>query len=181
MRKIKHFLLLLSVSFFTLVLVVCTACGGNSNAFPERVELSSALVSEIEFDNDESVSLEQNKNQIKISGTINAMSKSQKHAFGNDEVTHVVVLKLTFDKERTLSYFKISGKTTKVYSDDNTVPGYSGKITDLLDSEDGEDAYCNLVLSANTSSYDALIKYTDGQEVNLSIEIVATLATASAQ
>lgn len=181
MKKLKNIALILVLSIFSLVMVACTACGSNEDKFPEKVELSAAMIKEIEFENDEAVKLEQKDNSVKITGTINKMSKSQKQAFGDENATHVVVIKVNFDKERTLSYFKLKGEKTKVYSDDASVENYTGKISDLLDSEDGEDAYCNLILSASTPKYELTIKYTDGETVNMTVEIVATLATATAE
>ena len=56
-----------------------------------------------------------------------------------------------------------------------------GSLTDLLDNESGEDAYCNLVLSANTKNYSITAKYSDGHEVQITLEITATLATAQVE
>ena len=109
------------------------------------------------------------------------MSESQKSAYGVEEVTHVAVVKFVFDKEKTLSSFKIKGNTTKVFSDDNTEDNYVGSLTDLLDSETGEDAYTYLILSANTKDYTLTAKYNDDSESVIKVKITATLANATAE
>ena len=84
-------------------------------------------------------------------------------------------------KERTLKTFEIKGNVTKVYSTDNTVENYTGTLTELLDSSEDEDAYTKLVLSANTKEYELTAIYTDGTTSEISIDISATLAEASAE
>lgn len=181
MKKIVKLTRSLALIFFAFLMVVTCACGSNKNQIPEKVELASTMFKEIEFENSDTVKLKQDENEVKITGTINKMSDSQKNVFGVDDVTHVVVLKFTFDRERTISYFKIKGETTKVYSDNSKEAGYTGKLSDLLDNEDNEDAFCYLILSANTKSYELTAKYTDGQVSNVKVEITATLATAIEQ
>ena len=177
-----------SISTFVLLFAMCfafVACGsegrGNNKTVGESVELSSAMLGEIQFDNSDTVRIEQNERDVKISGKIDAMSKSQKNAFGVDDATHVVALKLTFDKERTIASFKIQGDIIKVYSDEKNVDNYVGSISDLLDNESGEDSYCNLILSANTKEYKLITEYSDGHESVLNLKIEATLASSSAE
>ena len=129
------------------------------------------MLSEVEFENAKTVSIEQDSSVFTISGTIDAMSESQKTTFGVDEVTHVFVIKLTFDRERTLSYFELKGNTTKVYSTNSDDENYVGPLTDLLDNEEGEDAY--------TKEYSLTVKYTDDTESRIQVKVVATLATAT--
>lgn len=173
-----------------LVLMICVSfsfvCCGKANRADgklpaEKVSLAKVMISDVEFENSKSTEIKQEGSKYTISGTIDSMSKSQKIAFGSDEVTHVVALKFTFDKERTISAFEIAGNEVKVYSDDKKVKNYVGSISELLDSEEGEDAYCNLVLSANTKSYRLKSTYSDGTESTIEVEIAATLATAKAE
>ncbi len=180
----KKILKLLTIC--TLAIMLCfpmVACGektsGSENGAGEKVKLETIVVNEVEFENSDNVKLTQDGNIVTISGKIDAMSKSQKNAYGVDDVTHVVAIKFTFDRERTLSSFKLKGDVTKVYSDDANVENYSGKLTDLLDNEAGEDSYCELLLSANTEEYSLISKYTDGTESTIKIKIVATLSTAT--
>lgn len=175
--KIMPIFILMIAIFANLV-----ACGENKNdeKIAESVELSTALLGEIEFENSEMTKLEQEDSTVTVSGTIDAMSKSQKNAFGSDDTTHVVALKFTFDKERTISSFTIKGDKTKVYSDEKTEDNYAGKISDLLDNDKGQDAFCYLVLSANTKEYQLISKYSDGTESTITLKIDATLATAKA-
>lgn len=184
--------LLYSLSVFVLALFVgfsLVACGNSSGSsgqsgedkVAEKVELSKVMFGDVEFENSKETKLSQENNTFKVSGTVDAMSKSQKIKFGDDDVTHVVALKFNFDKERTISTFKIQGDITKVYSDSKDVQNYVGSITELLDSEDGEDAFCYLILSAKTEEYKLVSTYTDGTESSIKLEIVATLATATAE
>lgn len=168
--------------------VVFVACGTgtptndkNKSMIPEKVELTSAMLDEIEFANAETVKIEQDKEIVTISGKIDAMSASQKNAYAVEDVTHVVALKINFDKERTLKTFKISGNVTKVYSVNSSEEGYVGPLTDLLDNDGGEDSYCNLILSAQTKTYTCKAVYTDETERVIVIKIDATLANASAE
>ena len=126
---------------FALIFIssIFVACGEKSNSFSENIALGKTIIGEVEFENSEEVKLEKNDSGWSVSGEIESMSPAQKSAFGVDDVSHVVVLKFTFDKERTIDYFKIKGETTKVYSTDKTVDGYVGSISDLIDSEDSED------------------------------------------
>lgn len=177
-------------AFVMLLAVAVAACGkkdnsGNDNSekcsVEEKVELGSVVLSEVEFENADTVKLKQDCDEIEISGTIEKMSDSQKNVYGVEEVTHVAVVKVTFDKERTLESFEIKGNMTKVFGADDSVENYAGPLTSLLDNESGEDAYTNLILSAHTKDYELTAKYTDGTESKLEIEITATLATAEAQ
>lgn len=169
------------------VLVICfsfSACENetkSSEKSAEKVELTTAMIDDVEFENSESTTIKQNEKDVVIGGRIDAMSKSQKNKYGVDEVTHVVTIKVTFDRERTISSFEIKGDITKVYADEKDVPNYCGKLSDLLDNEPGEDAYCNLILSASTKKYTLTAKYSDGEESSISLKIDATLATAKAE
>ena len=176
-------------AFAMLMAVAAVACGksdkkGNENSnkcsVEEKVELGSVVLSEVEFENADTVKLEQDCDEIEISVTNEKMSDSQKTVYGVEDVTHVAVVKVTFDKERTLESFVIKGNLTKVFGSDDTVENYAGTLTGLLDNESGEDAYTNLILSAHTKEYELTAKYTDGTESKLAIEITATLATAEA-
>ena len=106
------------------------------------------------------------------------MKSNTAFAFGIDGVTHMVVLKFLFDDERTIDYFKIQGETTKVYSTNKNDENYVGSISGLLDNESGEDAFCYLILSANTKEYNLTARYTDGVEFVSKITIDATLVAA---
>ena len=120
MNKFFKGLFVLSLMFLSCFsFVACEMTMSNkenqNNVVAENVELSTATLGDVEFENAETVTLNKNENKIIISGTISAMSESQKIAFGAQDVTHAVVLKFTFDKEKTISTFEIKGKTTKVY------------------------------------------------------------------
>ena len=154
------------------------ACGRKSNndeSVSEQIELTSATLGEVEFENSDAVELKQESNVVVVSGKIDKMSNSQKMEFGVEDVTHVVVLKVKFDEERTIDTFEIKGEKTKVYSTDESVENYAGSISELLDSSDGEDAYVNLVLSANTKEYQLTSKYNDETKSVVKISIVASL------
>lgn len=174
-----------SVFIFAFIVAVCVcACGmqaGNNCKTAESLKLETVTLSEVEFKNSDTVTLSQECDSVEISGTIDAMSAAQQSVYGVAEVTHVVSLNITFDKERTISYFEIKGSTTKVFSTNSEDENYVGSITDLLDSESGEDAYANLILSANTKEYTLTAKYSDGHESVVTIKINATLATAEAE
>lgn len=172
-----------------LLLVVCVGFVGcdktaseknndNSQKIAEKIELSSATLGDVEFDNAKTVKLDKSGNTFTVSGTVPAMSKSQILAFGVQDVTHCFVIKLTFDKEKTISTFSIKGNTEKVYSVDSKVNNYVGSISDLLDSEDGEDAFCYLVLAANTEKYEFTATYSDKTTSHITLKVTATLATA---
>ena len=182
MKKSFKFLSLIVFSFvMALSLVACGKTQKPDNTIAEKVELSKVVLNEVEFTNSDSVKLKQDGDEVEISGTIDAMSDSQISTYGVQDVTHVVGLKVTFDKEKTLKYFKIKGNTTKVFSDNSADENYAGALTDLLDNESGEDAYTNLVLSANTKEYTLTVKYTDESTQEIDVEIKATLATANAE
>ena len=170
---------LISISIISCGNTIKGGGGGGSNGPSEKIELTKAMLSEVEFENAKTVSIEQDSSVFTISGTIDAMSESQKTTFGVDEVTHVFVIKLTFDRERTLSYFELKGNTTKVYSTNSDDENYVGPLTDLLDNEEGEDAYTILILSANTKEYSLTVKYTDDTESRIQVKVVAALATAT--
>lgn len=176
--------------FFALALICLTcinlvACGDNARGSnsdnSEKIELSTSVLNEVEFENSEAVKLEQKENNVVISGNIDAMSKSQKNAFGVDNVDHVVIVKLTFNREKTVSSFTIKGDVTKVYSDDETDENYVGKLSELLDNEQGEDAYCELILSAKTKEYKLTSKYSDKTENTITITINATLSSSKSE
>lgn len=176
---------ILSLFMFSFILAFSlVACGGsknNDNTIAEKVELSKVVLNEVEFNNSDAVKLKQDGDDIEISGTIDAMSESQKTTYGVQDVTHVVALKVTFDKEKTLKSFEIKGNTTKVFSENSADENYAGSLSDLLDNESSEDAYTNLVLSANTKEYTLTATYTDESTSEIEIEIKATLATAEAE
>lgn len=179
----------LCVVFVAVVLclgfVSCKSSGNNNqsgnSAVAEKVTLEKSVINEVEFENSKSVKIDQDSNIVTVSGTIDAMSDSQKSVFNEESSTHVVCLKFAFDKERTLSKFEIKGSKSKVFADDKNVENYAGKISDLFDSEPGEDAYSNLVLSANVNEYSLISTYTDGTKSTIKLKIVATLATATAE
>lgn len=179
LKKISIIALMMFVSFS---LCACGKTNGEDGKEPaEKISLAKVMISDVEFENSKSTEIKHEGSKYTVSGTIDSMSKSQKIVFGSDEVTHVVAIKFAFDKERTISAFEIRGEITKVYSDDKNVKNYVGKLSELLDSEEGEDAYCNLVLSANTKKYTLKSTYSDGTESSIELEIVATLATAKAE
>ena len=186
MKKIFKYTFVLLFSFMLTLSVVACGGGGTTNnnnecKVAEKVELTKATLSEVEFENAETVKLEQDCENVTISGKVEAMSDSQKSAYGVEDVTHAVAVKFTFDKERTLSSFEIKGNTTKVFSDDSTDENYVGALTDLLDNESGEDAYTKLILSANTKEYKLTAVYTDNSESVITLKIDATLASATAE
>lgn len=157
------------------------AKGNDGGEFPEKVQLAQAMLKEVEFENSDMVKLKQKDGEVTVTGNIDEMSKSQKNVYGDDGVSHVVVVKFTFDKERTLSYFKIFGDDVRVYSDEKNVENYTGSISELLDNESGEDSYCNLILSAKTKEYKFLCKYSDGKESVVTLKIDATLASSKSE
>ncbi len=181
----KSIKILFSFMLLIITSVLFVACGNKTpmnnkkDEISEKISLSTAMLGEVEFANAETVELKQEGETVTISGKIDAMSASQKNAYGVEDITHVVTTKIVFDKERTLKTFKIVGNTTKVYSSDNSEEGYVGSLTDLLDSEEGEDAYCNLILSAQTKSYTLKTIYTDNTERTITVKIEATLASAT--
>lgn len=178
---------LTTISFVMMFAVFMVACGSGTSEpdtgkiIPEKVTLATTTLSEVEFANADTVKLEQKNTDVTISGKIDAMSESQKSAFGVNDATHVVALKVSFDKERTLKTFELKGNVTKVYSSDSEVENYVGSLSDLLDNDGGDDSYCNLLLSAQTKNYTLKAIYTDGTTREMKINITATLATASAE
>ena len=185
MKIIKNLTFLALIFVLTLGLVSCemtksdNANQNTKKTIAENVKLDQATLGDVEFDNADTVRINQDENKFVISGTISAMSASQKLTFGVEDVTHVVVLKFTFDKEKTISTFEIKGNTTKVFSTDSNTENYVGSISDLLDSEEGEDAFAYLVLSANTKNYTLKSTYSDRTTSEVIIEIKATLATST--
>lgn len=178
MRNIIKAIAVLSlgiISFF------CVACEKKYDKSAEEISLAKTILGEVEFENSEKVKLKQDENEWVVSGEIEAMSPAQVSAFGVEDVTHVVVLKCLFDKERTIDYFKIKGETLKVFSTDKTDEGYVDSISNLLDNDPGEDAYCYLILSANTKEYELTTKYTDGVESVIEIKIDAVLSSAKSE
>lgn len=169
------------VIFLGFVALVCVACEKKYVMAKEKISLAKTVLSEVEFENSEKVKLKQQDDEWIVSGEIESMSVAQKSAFGVDGVTHIVVFKFEFDNERTIDYFKIDGETVKVFATDKNVEGYIGSISELLDNEPGEDAFCYLVLSANTKEYDISSRYTDGTESVISLKIEATLSSAKAE
>ena len=162
------------------------ACGsGEKNKetpkqIPEKISLaSSVMLGEVEFENADTVKIQQDADKVKISGTISKMSASQKNAYGVESVDHVVCLKFVFDKERTLSKVKLKGEIVKVFSSDSTEENYVGSLTDLLDNEPSEDAYCYLILSAERKNYEITCEYSDETKSVVYVDIDATLANAN--
>ena len=172
---------ILSVVVFLIVAFSSVACEKSEMKQNEKITLSKTILGEVEFENSDKVKLKQDNNEWVVSGEIELMSDAQKSAFGLDGVTHVVVLKYEFDNERTIDYFKIKGDVTKVYSTDKTVADYVDSISNLLDNESGEDAFCYLILSANTKEYEITSKYTDGVESIFKLKIEATLSSAKSE
>lgn len=178
MKKIIKTILSLSLIFVCLCFV---ACGAKKSNIAEKVTLAKTVLGEVEFENSEKVKLKQTDDSCVITGEIEAMSKAQASAYGVQDVTHVVVVKFLFDKERTIDSFEIKGEITKVYSTDKNAKNYVGSISSLLDNEKSEDAFCYLVLSANTKQYTLTSKYSDGTSSVIKINIDATLVTAKAE
>ena len=176
----------LTLSLLLILSFGFVACGKGSvnsknGAVAEKIELTKSTLGDVEFENSKETKIKQDGNIFTVSGIIDAMSESQKVEFGNDDATHVVSLKFSFDKERTISSFEIKGEVTKVYADSKDVENYVGSISELLDSEEGEDAFCFLILSAKTPDYKLKATYSDGTESTIELKIVATLATAVAE
>lgn len=164
-----------------ILLFVMVGCGTNNKAFAEEITLGKTILGEVEFENSEKVKLEKEDDGYEITGQIEAMSPAQVSEFGDEDVTHVVVIKFMFDKERTIDSFEIKGEVTKVYSTDKNVENYVGSISGLLDNDEGEDAFCYLILSANTKEYTLTAKYSDSTTSEIKLEIDATLVTATAE
>ena len=176
-------LLKVSTSVFLMIMLAfgLVACGSNDCKVKETVTLAKTVLGEVEFENGDQVTLKQDCDKVVIGGNIDAMSAAELSEFGVEDVTHVVVLKFMFDKEKTIDSFEIKGAVTKVYSTDETQENYAGSITDLLDNDADEDAFTYLVLSANTKEYTLTSKYTDGTSSVLSVVIDATLVLAEAE
>ena len=194
----KKFKILPIVALIFCVCFGLVSCGMNNNnnnnnnpdntgnnpqvqQMAEKVELSKTTLGDVEFENADTVKIDDANNIYSVKGTINAMTDAQITAYGVPEVTHAVALKLTFDKEKTLSECKIQGNTTKVFSTDKNAENYVGSISDLLDSEDEQDAFCYLVLSANTEEYTITATYSDKTTSVIKLNIEATLATSDAE
>lgn len=173
-KKILSFSLIMLAMFFV-------ACGNNSTKVAEKITLAKTVLSEVEFENSEKVKLKQDENEVKITGEIEAMSDAQKSAYGVSSVTHTVVVKFEFDKEKTIDSFMIKGDVTKVYSTDKNDEFYVGSISSLLDNESSEDAFCYLILSANTKIYTLTAGYSDSTKSEIKIIIDANLVTAKTE
>ena len=173
----KKFIILANILFCFVIV----ACGVKNDVFGETLSLEKTILNEVEFENSDKVKIEEDENGFKITGEIEGLSDAQISAFGDEDVTHVVVLKFMFDKERTIDSFEIKGNLTKVYSTDENVENYAGKLSDLLDNESSEDAFCYLILSANTKEYVLISKYTDGVESVIKLKIEANLVSAKAE
>ena len=176
----KYMKVIICFSFIILSLIF-VSCGQKKNNVAEKVTLDKTMLGEVEFANSEKVKIKQDDESVVVSGEIESMSAAQKSEFGVNDVTHVIVLKFMFDKERTIDSFKIEGNVTKVYSTNDKDANYVGSISDLLDSDTSEDAYCNLILSANTKSYTLTSKYSDGTVSTIVLKIEANLVTAKAE
>ena len=145
------------------------------------MSLAKTILGEVEFENGENVELKQDCDEVIISGKIDSMSSAEASEFGKEDVSHVIVLKFEFDNERTISSFEFKGEITKVYSVDNNEENYVGSISDLLDSEPDEDAYCYLILSANTNEYKLTSKYSDSTVSVITIKVDATLVQGDSE
>ena len=176
-------LLKMATSVFLMIMLAfgLVACGSNDCKVKETVTLAKTVLGEVEFENGDKVTLKQECDMVVIGGNIDAMSAAELSEFGVEDVSHVVVLKFMFDKEKTIDSFEIKGGVTKIYSTDETNENYVGSITDLLDNEADEDAFAYLVLSANTKEYTLTSGYTDGTSSVLKVVIEATLASAKAE
>lgn len=169
-------------SLFMMILCVgFVACGQSKTATAEKISLDKTVFGEVEFQNSEKVKLKQTGDTCVISGEIEAMSKPQASVYGVPDVTHVVVVKFMFDKERTIDSFEIKGEVTKVYSTDKNAENYVGSILSLLDNESSGDAFCYLILSANTKEYTLTSTYTDSTTSVITVKIDATLVTAKSE
>lgn len=164
-----------------LLLIFSVSCGVKKEQSREVVSLSETVLSEVEFENSDKTKIEQMEGLYEITGEITAMSKAQKSAFGVQDVTHVVVIKFVFDKERTIDTFEIKGNVTKVYSTDKTKENYVGSLSSILDNKSSEDAYSILILSANTKEYTLTSTYSDGTVSKINLNITANLVTAEAE
>lgn len=165
-----------------LLMVLISACGNTRKmAVAEKIELAETVLNEVEFSNSEKVKIENLNDVYSITGEIEALSAAQISAFGLEDVTHAVVVKFIFDKERTIDTFEIKGQLTKVYSTDKNVQNYVGSLSSILDNEEGEDAFCYLILSANTKEYTLTAKYSDSTESTILLKINARLVTAVAE
>lgn len=175
----KNLVKIITSVMMIVMTIFIVSCGNETAKTAESVSLAKTVLSEVEFENSDKVKLKQKDDVVEISGEIEAMSASQKSAFGVSDVTHVVVIKFMFDKERTIDTFEIKGDVTKVYSTDKTKENYVGSISGLLDNESGDDAYCYLILSANTKQYSLTSTYTDSTSSKITLNINATLVTAN--
>ena len=145
MKKATKMFIFIIVSVF-ISGVIC-GCSFNNNLtykLSEKIELKTVVLNEVEFKNADNVSLNQTYDKVVVGGVVDAMTDAEKAVFGVDDVTHVIAVGLTFDKERTLSYFEIKGNNTKVYSTNSEDENYVGNLTDILDNESGEDASSTL-------------------------------------
>ena len=174
-RKILNLIIGFVLVFATLV---CIGCKSQTKGFAEKITLDKTVLNEIEFENSEKTKIDLLDDGYKISGEIEAMTTAQASAFGLQDVTHVIVIKFKFDEERTIDSFTIKGNLTKVFSTDKNDENYVGSISSLLDNEAGEDAYCNLILSANTKEYTLIARYSDDTSSMVKLRIDATLVTA---
>lgn len=171
----------LSLTLALLLVFIMIGCGVENKAFAEKVSLDKTILGEVEFENSEKVKLKSTDSGYVVYGEIESMSPAQVSEFGDESVSHVVVIKFLFDKERTIDSFEIKGNVTKVYSTNKDVENYVGTISSLLDNDSSEDAFCYLILSANTKEYTLKSKYTDSTESEIKLQIEATLVTAEAE
>ena len=178
MRKILNIFMVLGAIVSMLLIV---GCKSQKDSFAETLTLDKAVLNEVEFENSEKTKIKSIEDGFEILGEVEAMTQAQASTFGVDDVTHVVVVKFEFDKERTIDSFTIRGDVTKVYSTNKNDENYVGSLSSLLDNKDGEDAYCNLILSANTKEYTLISKYSDDTTSEIKLKINATLVTAVAE
>ena len=124
-------LLKMATSVFLMIMLAfgLVACGSNDCKVKETVTLAKTILGEVEFENGDKVTLKQDCDKVVIGGNIDAMSAAELSEFGAEDVSHVVVLKFMFDKEKTIDSFEIEGGVTKVYSTDETKEKSDYKIT----------------------------------------------------
>ncbi len=169
-------------AFVVIIMIfVCVGCNSDKKVSAEKITLENTVLNEVEFENSDKTKLESTKDGYKVVGEIESMNPAQKSVFGVEDVTHVIVIRFEFDRERTIDSFTIKGEVTKVYSTDKNDENYVGSLSSLLDNKSGEDAYCDLILSANTKEYMLISKYSDDTISEIKLSIDATLVTAKAE
>ena len=93
MKKILKGLAFLSLAFFMCFgLIACQQTksenqNSNGSKVSETIELGTATLGDVEFENADTVELKNENGQYNVTGTITAMSESQIIAFGVQDVT----------------------------------------------------------------------------------------------